>query len=218
MESRHGAAGPIGAAPGARATGKGRAARRRPGATRVGPPAVPRACRRNANGSLDHGEAPTHPAGPGLVRDRPVRLRPKHRVQTLAPGAGGGDVHAGSRHHHGHPTGSPRGTTDVPLRHRRATDRTSARNPLALRGRLGPLPTLSRPRRRGDGRARAAPGARLVYGIAATGLGMTAGTESGGAKIPSVTGRWLSTPMSADPAAGVSLLSGVGAGPPPDGV
>jgi hypothetical protein len=45
-----------------------------------------------------------------------------------------------------------------------------------------------------------------------------AAPESGGAKIPSVTGRWLSTPMSADPAAGVSLLSGVGAGPPPDGV
>jgi hypothetical protein len=42
--------------------------------------------------------------------------------------------------------------------------------------------------------------------------------ESGRAKIPSVTGRWLSTPMSADPAAGVLLLSGVGAGPPPDGV
>ena len=42
--------------------------------------------------------------------------------------------------------------------------------------------------------------------------------ESGGEKIPSVTGRWLSTPMSADPAAGVLLLSGVGAGPPPDGV
>ena len=42
--------------------------------------------------------------------------------------------------------------------------------------------------------------------------------ESGGEKLPSVTGRWLSTPMSADPAAGVLLLSGVGAGPPPDGV
>jgi hypothetical protein len=42
--------------------------------------------------------------------------------------------------------------------------------------------------------------------------------ESGREKIPSVTGRWLSTPMSTDPAAGVLLLSGVGAGPPPDGV
>jgi hypothetical protein len=36
--------------------------------------------------------------------------------------------------------------------------------------------------------------------------------------MASVTGLWLSTPLSADPAAGYWLLSGVGAGPPPDGV
>jgi hypothetical protein len=35
---------------------------------------------------------------------------------------------------------------------------------------------------------------------------------------PSVTGFWLSTLLSADPVAGVSLLSGVGTWPPPDGV
>ena len=35
-------------------------------------------------------------------------------------------------------------------------------------------PTLSRPGRRGDGRAHAARGARPVHGVAATGPGMTA--------------------------------------------
>ncbi len=90
-------------------------------------------------GRLTGARPPTHPVGQGLVRDRPVRLRPKHRVQTPAPGAGGGDVHAASPHHHGHPTRSPRGTPDVPPRHRRASGGNSARDPLALGGRPGPL-------------------------------------------------------------------------------
>jgi hypothetical protein len=64
---------------------------------------------------------------------------------------------------------------------------------------------------------------RGVHGVDRQAAGGTAaqddvGGESVGEKVPSVTGRWLSTPMSADPAAGVLLLSGVGAGPPPDGV
>src|SRR3712207_6995671 len=37
-------------------------------------------------------------------------------------------------------------------------------------------------------------------------------------RSPSVTGLRKSTPLSADPVAELSLLSGVGAGPPPDGV
>jgi hypothetical protein len=71
--------------------------------------------------------------------------------------------------------------------------------------------------------AEADPERVALWGLSNSGmhvlvLGALLQDESVGEKIPSVTGRWLSTPMSADPAAGVSLLSGVGAGPPPDGV
>ncbi len=46
----------------------------------------------------------------------------------------------------------------------------------------------------------------------------TAASQEAFEAVPSVTGLRESIPSSADPVAGFSLLSGVGAGPPPDGV
>ena len=66
----------------------------------------------NRNTALDtRGRSGTFCAH-GADRDRPVRLRPKHRVRTPLPG---GDAHACARHNHRCPTRSSR-------RHTRCTD------------------------------------------------------------------------------------------------
>ena len=43
-------------------------------------------------------------------------------------------------------------------------------------------------------------------------------TRAEAGSTASVTGLWMSIPLSADPVVGVVLLSGVGTWPPPDGV